>query len=319
LATSAIASGLCPISVPVNLNGIGDGCTTAGLEYVLPDVGAFRSTFTPACNNHDRCYTSLGGTYSLRDDAMLSDMRSACRDSFSPWFPVELAACYAAAQNYYTAVKAWGAVKNPLPNFHNDAFNRIFKLFGGNPSVNEITLNNINLYLKCATSAVEQTNLFTPALQAVVNNAFGQITGRPPTVFEFFEVVIIGGQQIYSNNAGWINVLNNYASSRRSFPAAPNVNYTSNGYGLFSLTNPSSFANYTWFVNGQVVQGNSISIALPETKFDTKLAISGYVYGVDRAYSNNRSITPVKKVIVVKGWCSPDPKIRECKYGNPGL
>jgi hypothetical protein len=68
LLNSAIyAAGICPVSKPVGLFGIGDGCTLGynNIPIAPPNFFVFESTFTPSCDSHDACYTSLGGTYGL--------------------------------------------------------------------------------------------------------------------------------------------------------------------------------------------------------------------------------------------------------------
>ncbi len=295
------------MSKPIGIQGIGDGCTTSGAEYVLIDVAAFRGLFTPACDNHDICYTSLGATYAMCDSAMLDTMRAACRSKFSPWFPVELALCLDTAQKYYTAIKAWGSARDPLPQMQLEASIRSWTVFG--------SIDNPNIASKCSTSVSEQTNLYTQSLQNAVYGAFATYAGRAPSVFEFMEAVNQNNPyaqvpQSYNNYAAWLNGVNNYASNRRWLPVIPNVNYTSNA-GTFTLTAPSGFANYTWRLNGQMVSGNSITIAIPESKYDSTFQINGFAYGADRSYPNvNRNIVSVRRTISVKGWCSPRPAIQ---------
>jgi hypothetical protein len=70
LLNSAIyAAGICPVSKPVGLFGIGDGCTLGynNIPIAPPNFFVFESTFTPSCDRHDACYSSLGGTYGLCD------------------------------------------------------------------------------------------------------------------------------------------------------------------------------------------------------------------------------------------------------------
>jgi hypothetical protein len=38
---------------PVGVEGIGDGCSASIAGYLLPEIAAFRSTSTNACNAHD--------------------------------------------------------------------------------------------------------------------------------------------------------------------------------------------------------------------------------------------------------------------------
>ena len=99
LVALAIAGGpafsqICSVPLAQGLEGIGDGCSTYLVEYALPHIGIFKSTFTPSCNNHDKCYTQLGADYHQCDSRFYEEMRGACNSQFNQWLrPVEWAAC----------------------------------------------------------------------------------------------------------------------------------------------------------------------------------------------------------------------------------
>jgi hypothetical protein len=303
------AAGICPVSKPVGLFGIGDGCTLGynNIPIAPPNFFVFESTFTPSCDRHDACYTSLGGTYGLCDGNFLSDMRSACRSRFSPWFPIELAACTAVAQDYYNAMVAARPV-NELPNGQRDALVRLRNL--------RVTLDANPVQNKCATTAAEQSNLFTPQLIATINGLFANNVGRSPTVFEYISAAEAGSAPdpdatplIYTDYAAWQALANSYALSRSAFPAAPNVSYSVNSVNdaSFTLSNPSPTTAYTWVINGVVGIGPGISLPLPQpTMYNRTYQFTGFVYGVNSSGAN-RNIAAIKTSVVVPGWCRPNP------------
>lgn len=74
-------------------------------------------SFGDTCDNHDRCYMTLGSDLNACDDNFYKDARASCeRDSYfrDPIFkkkvpdPATLSACYPIATSYYSAVRAVG-------------------------------------------------------------------------------------------------------------------------------------------------------------------------------------------------------------------
>jgi hypothetical protein len=307
LSTSIFAAGICPVSLPVSLQGIGDGCTIDynGIPYAPPEVYAFRSVFTPACVRHDACYTSLGGTPSFCDSRFLNETRAACRTRFSPWFPIELAACLGTAQTYHTAIVAARQPGGPtnFPSLQRDAFARFQQL--------NLVLNSGSAESKCSTTAQEQTNLFSQELIAEINTVFANNVGRSPTVFEYFGAANSSASDnvtplIFSDFADWQNRATNYAISRQVFPVVTNVSYVANE-GSFAVTNPTPGATYVWVLNANIAYASGINIALPQpSKYDSYFPIKGYLYG-SNANRQNENIVSIDRSVRIPGWCAPRP------------
>ena len=107
IATCAQAQvGICAPSNAVGESGIGDGCSVPGwAPYTFPTVGAFEGTFTQSCNWHDKCYTSIGTSYSECNGNFLSDMKGACANNYPVYLlPDVYSTCIATANMYYAAV-----------------------------------------------------------------------------------------------------------------------------------------------------------------------------------------------------------------------
>jgi hypothetical protein len=302
LSAALLAAGPCPISKPIGFEGIGDGCTVTlkGYPVAPPDIYVFQSLFTPACNGHDACYSSLGGTYDLCDNKFLADARGACRSKFSPWFPVELAACYSTAQNYYYGIAAARGFSD-IASLQRDALIRLNTI---RAKINAMGLNN-----KCSTAPEEQTNLFTPELIGVVAAIFSNAVGRGPTIYEFVEAVAFGGDSsgtplIFSNYANWEAQATAYAATRRAFPVATNVAVRNTGYS-FTLPNPTSGAVYSWGINGAYGSGTTFNVPIPEQPlYDTTFVLIGSGYGAN-GYGENRNIATILRYVTIKGSCAP--------------
>jgi hypothetical protein len=80
----------------------GDSCTA------VPD--SFGSAnFTPACAEHDRCYSADSSTDRLQcDQELLLRLRGACFDAYA-MRPGLLLTCYAVAAIYYAGVRLFGS------------------------------------------------------------------------------------------------------------------------------------------------------------------------------------------------------------------
>lgn len=296
LALSARAWGggnICPPSNAVGIDGIGDGCSTSIAGYVLPDIAAFRSTFTPACNAHDKCYTTLGTSYGECDGRFLSDMQSACRSSFNPFFlPVEYAACNATAYNYYAGVQAWGSVVNPLPGMQADALRRSRQM---QASVNADT---------CGTTP-EGTTLYAGGLMSQINSTFLAYASRLPTVYEFFDAVNAG--DLLADRSGWNSLLVTKAIAAASV-VPPSV-ATSGSSGLssvvLSIAAPASGTTYFWKANNATSGTSSISFKLKNPKYDLYWAIEGFVKATGPGGQRNLGVLNVP--VYEQGWCATAP------------
>lgn len=245
-AVPARAQAICPAST-VGGEGIGDGCST-GNWILVPGIGAFRGTFTPACNNHDKCYTTLGALGGDCNNAFSSDMHSACRSDFNPLYRPEYPACMNSAAAYREAVDHELSHDNPLPSLHANAL-----------AVSRQLEAQIRSGV-CATTP-ERSTLYAPALIARVRNTFAAYAGRQPTLFEFFEVMN-GGNYVY-DPAGWENNLVAVAMYRASLPPPPPVGFGANSTTL-TVTPVVSGAVYTWVIDGRgTVNGASVQVTRP--------------------------------------------------------
>jgi hypothetical protein len=235
----------------------------------------------------------------------LNETRAACRTRFSPWFPVELAACLGTAQSYYTAIVAARQPGGPtdFPALQRDAFTRFRQL--------NSVLNSTSAESKCSTTAQEQTNLFSQELIAEINTVFANNVGRSPTVFEYFGSAFFVASDnetplTFSDFADWQNRATNYAISRRVFPVVTNVSYVANE-GSFAVTNPTPGATYVWVLNANIAYASGINIALPQpSKYDSYFPIKGYLYG-SNANRQNENIVSIDRSVRIPGWCAPRP------------
>jgi hypothetical protein len=169
----ASASGqTCPAVHYVG-DGIGDGCSVYAGQYI-PNIGAFRGTFTPSCDQHDLCYSTLGTDVDGCDNTFLSNMRNACRSAFNPFFLAPLyASCMETSNQYYLAVRAYGAISHPYPRIQRDI-------------VYQSKLMELQVANGACGTAPELTNLYTQGLIDQINNVWLQSAGRLPSVYEFF-------------------------------------------------------------------------------------------------------------------------------------
>src|SRR4029077_2993354 len=83
MAPVPLLAQVCPVSnkVPSPGDGIGDGCSLTyngtDLAWIFPDLALFKSTSTPACDFHVKCWTQLGANYESCNSQFLSKMRIA--------------------------------------------------------------------------------------------------------------------------------------------------------------------------------------------------------------------------------------------------
>jgi len=62
-----------------------NGCGSAGSRWV-PDSFLGEVDFTPACNEHDRCYSTCGADKDDCDEALKNDMVKECEKIFPGWY-----------------------------------------------------------------------------------------------------------------------------------------------------------------------------------------------------------------------------------------
>ncbi len=271
--------------------GIGDGCSTMNLEYVMPEIGAFKGTFTPACQHHDTCYTSLGTSYDECDSAFLSDMRSACKSSFNPFLDPTYVPCMGVAQEYYDGVRAYGATVNPLPNFQRDALNRSIAL--GN-SVNSDS---------CGTTST-MIGLYGAALVAQVNAAFQSSAHRLPTIYEFLKVVNTG--DLTTDRATWNNVTLplQAAAAAGITPPTISVTFWEDYASMATLTVATTNAQSTlWKLNGVASTNPQWSLSWNAPKYDRTITEKGFVKVINSA--NVPNMTVIQQSISEPGICAP--------------
>ncbi len=298
-ASQAVAGGnICAPSNAVNQPGIGDGCSTSILGYVFPDVGIFKSTFTSSCNRHDKCYTTLGSTYSSCNGQFLSDMRDACKSSFNPFlFPAEYMACYNTANTYYAAVEAYADSEDPLPGLQLDARKR------------SITMRNSVEADACGTTP-EITTLYTSSLISKINGAFQTNAGRLPTIYEFFAAVNAGtdATNYVTNRTWWESNLTTYARQRASV-AVPIVGYTSaqdDFYVKFTASPIQSNTTYLWKANGTSTTGTTMAIRLRNPQYDLNWEVEGFVKATNNS-TKEKNMKVIDKSIHEQGSCRDVP------------
>jgi hypothetical protein len=317
LIVSVIAHAqICPASVvvgpqtingvPYTTEGIGDGCTTSyqGINgaVIFPEVGIFRGTFTPSCDRHDKCYTTLGTNGDDCDYQFRSSMLSAC-DSDYPWWlvPGVYAACQYTANEYYAAVRLFRTnnITHPYPNFQYFALAVSRQL---EPNVN----NNV-----CGTTP-ERTTLYSASLIATVNNAFTTYAGRLPTIYEFLKAVNYtdGASNIVNNPAWWndrlaeaaryapkiVPVLSGYSVDPYTFPVRMTVNPVLPGAFYFWNTNRGTSSTPS------VVIYNSANGLGP--KYDANVLVQGFVSATQGGV---RNLLVVDKTVKVPGYCASRP------------
>lgn len=289
--------------VPEPNSGIGDGCTTGLAGYLFPDIGVFKSTFTPACNRHDTCYTQIGGTYGMCDGQFLDDMRAACDGKFNKWLqPIEYNFCRDTASRYYWGMKAWGETKDPLPRFQSEAMSRMFRFKFDTD------------YRRCIQTA-EGSKLMTPQIMAEIDAAFMNAIGRKPTVFETTSVATMvlpdGRSAIYHDRYNWAaNRLPVYAASRAMYPP-PTVQWATQKtweYLRFYVVNPTANTDYRWSVNGYTNAGPELRIPVPEPMYDSTYTFSGALEAMNFGTAEMRNATPISHTTRTPGWCSSGPQ-----------
>lgn len=248
---------ICPVSnkVPTPGDGIGDGCSTryngVDLAWLVPDVGLFKSTFTPACDFHDKCWTQLGADYGSCDSQFLSKMKDRCDSQFDPFLatPVNLQ-CKVTANMYKQAVEWYrGHYPEIIPGFQYEALNRSYAL--------SATIDADG----CGTTP-DGTTLYAPALINTINNAFLSGAGRQPTIYEFLQAANAGN--IVGDPSGWQTLLYTQAAQAAAVQP-PAVLWTSTSPEMqtynFRVTNPVANNTYMW----KMIPG---LVGLPATVFN---------------------------------------------------
>lgn len=252
--------GVCAGYVPSGV-GLTDGCSVPGAAtWVFPDVGLFKSTFTPACQNHDHCYSSLGSNYSECNGNFLSDMRSACNSTYTALSGPVYIACLGAASEYYSAVVAYSVAANPLGGIQQDALRA---------SRNLRTQVNGDI---CATTP-QLSNLYDSSVIDLVNTAFKNYAHRAPTMYEFEDTVNDG--DLTADRSGWISLVNQHAIAA-AVVTPPSVDLTYFQPGTeFYVTTPTPGANYVWSDLTNMRAAGTAIVPIPKPVYSTTYTFGG--------------------------------------------
>lgn len=264
---------LCPPSNETQAAGIGDGCSVpdpSAADYLFPNVGMFTGDFETACDHHDKCYSTLGTTYSQCDGAFLSDMRSACNAHYSPLLVPDLnLACMVTAQQFHDAVVVYGNVRNPLPGIQELARGRAIAM-----------LRNQLAADKACGATPASTTLFDPSLVSVVNAAFQTYAHRQPTIFEFFDAVDAptpSGSDIVYDRTNWQQItLVGRAIRAASFTPPQVAVQLETDYATTASVYPTPYIpgdSYTWGMNG----GSAASVSLTSGTYNHTVRLTGFV------------------------------------------
>jgi len=265
---------------------------------VLPEIGIFKSDFTPACNRHDKCYTTLGTTYGQCNGNFLSDMRSACGKYNAILMPAEHLACMDSADKYYAAVQAWMYAEDPLPGLQfkarEDSRLKLTPMVG----------------VSCGTTP-ENTTLFDASLITQINNTWQQYAHRQPTIFEFLDAVNSGN--IVYDRTGWNNLLIQKAIAAASV-TLPSVAYTFNVYmDTYTSLKASSAVpgtTYNWQVSrhGSLRTSVASELRIPSVKpqYDQHYTLTGFMTAT---LNNVRNMVVINRTYIEYGDCGPNPDL----------
>jgi hypothetical protein len=296
---------ICPVSnkVPTPDDGIGDGCSTKyngiDLAWLVPDVGLFKSTFTPACDFHDKCWTQLGADYESCNSQFLSKMKDRCDSKYDPIFlaPINLQ-CKVAANMYKQAVDWYlGHYPEIVPGFQYEALNRSYGL--------RATVEADG----CGTTP-ERTTLYAPGLITRVNNSFQSYAGRRPTIYEFLDAVNwqSGTQNLVSDDASWSSALyNKSVAAASAFPPSVGwwLDFPDYSYAFtFRATPVLSGASYLWKI-GTTGSGPALALSYFPPQYDRKITFSGFLKATGSNGARNMAL--VETSVTLAGLCASKP------------
>ncbi len=285
-------AGVCQGYVPSG-SGLTDGCSVPkAATWVFPDVGIFKSTFTPACVNHDHCYSSLGSNYSECNGNFLSDMRSACNSTYTVLSGPAYLACLASASEYYSAVVAYSVGANPLGGIQQDA---MLASRGLQAQVNADA---------CATTP-QLSNLYDSSVVDLVNNAFLNYAHRQPTIYEFLDSVNAGDLTV--DRSGWISLLNQHAIAAATVtPPSVTLTYFQPGTEFY-VTTPTPNATYAWsYLTNFRASGTAVA-PIPKPVYSTSYTFGGILRAsvqVNGVTVRNQAVLP-NQSLSVYGSCGP--------------
>lgn len=299
-AVEAMAQALCPASA-VTAPGIGDGCSSQYGDYRLANVQLFPTytgLLTPACNAHDRCYTTLGNSGAQCNSAFAAESRAACAPlmaSPSQYY----AECTVAASLYSQAFDRYLSDMNPVPGYQAAAL-----------ALSRQTEARVKADT-CLTTP-ERTTLYSAGLMAKVRQVFSSHTGRQPTIYEFLEMVNFG--DLVQDPVAWDNSLAAYALQKVHAPQPPVVDWRLDGKSIVA-TPLQPGVTYLWNLdNFGLKEGPAVLVGGGLSMYDHWRTVRGYV----KATANKGTSLEVSNVVLVdtkvfiRGWCSSGPS-QQCR------
>ncbi len=308
LVTSAASAQICPPSNVVDTD-IGDGCSTeyvtsSNYKYFLPQIGAFKSTFTPACNGHDKCYSTIGTSSGQCDSDFLSSMHSACSSTYPPFLlPAVYSACVATADQYYAGVTANEIVNHPVAKYQEDALRLSVAL--------ATSVNND----QCGTTP-QMTTLFAPSLINQINSAYQLYAHRLPTIYEFLDAVnanAFTANDVVQNPSAWNAVMVQKAIANAAFPPPVAAFTVTQGAGLdlnltFNATQTSG-SQYLWNLTYAPTSiGPTASVMFYDPTYAQTVTVSGYLKVTGSNGAKNMAL--FSNTYYLQGECN-------AKKGNP--
>ena len=300
LVAAAIAHasqpGVCVTPPLADAAGLNDGCSVPGLAtWVFPDVGIFKSTLTPACNNHDHCYSRLGSTASACNDKFLGDLKSACNSNFTVLSGPVYAACMDTAAKYHSAVVAYSVAVNPVGAIQEGSERRSQTM---GQWVNADT---------CATTP-ELSDAYDSSLITQIDGAFQSYAHRLPTIYEFMATVNDGN--LVDDRAGWSSRVIQHAIAAAGV-TPPSVGLTWNSaYQRYTVSPVTPGATYGWsWLEGLRSSGGTSAVAWAnDAPYNTVVTV-GAVLRASAGGVRNQVII-AEHQLTVNGTCGPSA-------GNP--
>jgi hypothetical protein len=290
-------AGVCVTPPLDDTVGLNDGCSVPGLAtWVFPDVGIFKSTFTPACNNHDHCYSALGATASACNDKFLGDLRSACNSNFTVLSGPVYQACMDTAAQYHSAVVAYSVAVNPMGAIQEKSEARSQNVLG--PWIASDT---------CATTP-DLSGAYDSSLITQVNGAFQSYAHRLPTIYEFMATVNDGN--LVDDRAGWNNRVIQHAIGAAAV-TLPSVGLNwSAVYQVYTVSPVTPGATYSWTgLEGLRSSSPTSAVAWANGAPYNTVVTVGAVLRASANGVRNQAIVP-EHLITVRGTCGPSA-------GNP--
>jgi hypothetical protein len=287
----ATERGVCVTPPLAGTVGLDDGCSVPGIAtWVFPDVGIFKSTFTPACDNHDHCYSALGATASECNDKFLGDMQSACNSNFTVLSGPVYAACMDTANKYYSAVVAYSVAQNPV---------------GAIQVKSEARSQTMGQWIAADTCATtpELSGAYDTSVISQINGAFQSYAHRLPTIYEFMQTVNDG--DLLADRAGWNNRVIQHAIAAASV-TLPSVNLNWNAvYQTYTVSPVTPGATYKWLaLEGLRSSSGTSAVAWANGAPYNTVVTVGAVLSATLNGVRNQVIVP-EHLITVRGTCGP--------------